>query len=219
MPARAEIVGPQGTAPHSPLLSIGGGVVGGWWGGGPTATIDIPTFLCYGTAPGTTLAVCFFLYIARDKFTPAAFRSYMQAYWRRIGAACYFRIVPGAVRGSRRIVVWYSVLVCCVFDTFPAVWCVSRRRSRGFTFLCGAFTLYLFPVVFLPARSPVRYLFRLPVPGHVPRLPVRVLLSRRRVILPARSPAFPGVPGAGNIKPGALPLRSGLFLYYHTTTL
>lgn len=36
-------------------------------------------------------------------------------------AVCFFRIVPVLVRGSRRIVVWYNVLVCCVLSR--SQWC------------------------------------------------------------------------------------------------
>lgn len=94
----------------------------GWWCGGPTATIDIPTSLCYGTAPGTALAVCFLLYIAMDNFTPGTVSAYMPAILPCCGAACAFVFVPVLVRGSRRIVVWYSVLVCCM---------LSRSRRCG----------------------------------------------------------------------------------------
>lgn len=90
---------------------------------------------------------------------------------------------------------------------------------------CSAFPdpglAFLFPVVFRAARSLFRGLrscsrrscsfmvVTVPggvlsfqrVPGHVPRLPVRSLF-------PARSPAFPGVPGAC--------LPSFLLPYYHT---
>lgn len=140
----------------------------------------------------------FLLYIARNKFTPGTVSAYMPAVLPCCGAVCAFVCVPGAVRGSIRTMVWYDVLVCCVFDAFPVVWCVSRRRSVWFTFLYGAFMLYLFPVVFQAARSLFRGLrscsrrscsfMVVTVPGGV--------LSFRRVLL-----------------------RSGLLSYYHTTTL
>lgn len=169
----------------------------GWWCGGPTAIIDIPMFLCYGTAPGTALAVCFFLYIAWDKFTPGTVSAYMQGYWRRIGAVCSFVFVPVLVRGSIRTMVVYGVMVCWCVGVFPAVWCVSRRRSVWFTFLYGAFVVCLLPVVFQAA------------PG-----------SRRSCsFMVATVPRFAFCCPGGVLSFRRVLLRSGLLSYYHSTTL
>ena len=150
----------------------------GWWCGGPTVIIDIPTFLCYGTAPGTALAVCFFLYIAMDKFTPGTVSAYMLAILPCCGAVCCFVFVPGAVRGSIRTMVVYGVMVCCALSlsrrcgVFPGgvpaclrsfmvclpsicSWCVSRRRvpcSRRSLFLYGC-SAFLFPAARCPSGA------------------------------------------------------------------
>lgn len=168
----------------------------------------------------------FLHYMALGKFTPGTVSAYMPAILPCCGAACCFCVCAGSgarfnpYNGS----VWCNGVLCVV--TFPAVWCVSRRRSLWFTFLYGAFTLYLFPVVFQAARSLFRGLrscsqrscsfmvVTVPggvlsfqrVPGHVPRIPVRVLLPR----LPRCYPS--SVPGAGTAKPRRVLLRSGACL-------
>lgn len=133
--------------PSPPLYRWWWGGVG-WWCGGPTATIDIPTFLCYGTTQGTPGSFIIWQGIILPRaLCPRICLLFCRVAARRVA----FVFVPVLVRGSRRIVVWYSVLACCMFDNFPAVLCVSRPGSVWFAFLYGAFTLYLFPVVFQAA--------------------------------------------------------------------
>lgn len=104
----------------SPLF-IGGGVVG--WGGGVVDRLQSLIFQrSYAMVPHRVPR--FLLYIAMDKFDPGTVSAYMQAYWRRIGAACFFRIVPGAVCG---ILLQWKV---------SGIWCIMvLARSHR----CGVF--------------------------------------------------------------------------------
>ena len=116
----------------------------------------------------------------------------------RVAARCVaFVFVPGAVRGSRRIVVWYSVMVCCV---------LSRSRRCGVSpggVPCGllSFTVLLHSICSrwysrrLPDRGdPVPLWWQL-FPGSRSVAPAAPVLSFQRSRYwnrkaPARSVAF-----------------------------
>lgn len=189
------------TTPSPPLYR--------WWCGGGGGVVDRLRSLIfqrsYAMVPHRVPRIL--LYIAKDKFTPGTVSAYMPAVLPCCGAVCAFVFVPVLVRGSRRIVVWYNVLVCCV---------LSRSRR------CGVF----------PGRVPVALLsftvllWCVCSRWYSRRLAAILFLyggncSPDRVLLPRCYPssAFPGVPGAGTVKPRRVPVLACLLSYYHTTTL